>query len=314
MSLTRDFTQFDSRSEVSAHPAHRAFPKFWGAEYLGNSEVLFRLWAPEVERLRLRIGGQTREMLPAGDGWFTLTTDGVEPGTPYQFLMADGRLMPDPASRAQDGGIDGPSLVVDPTAYHWSSRDWKGHAWEEAVLHEVDIGTFTKEGTFRAAISRFEELAALGVTMLQIMPVNQFAGARGSGRDGGLPYAPHHAYGSPNEMKAFVDAAHRHGLSVMLEVIYSHLGQSGMLFDRYVPSFFNPERVTPRGPAINFDQRQVRQFFIENALYWLEEYNLDGLRIDPAREAPAETPERDFLAELAEQVRREVTGRHRHLR
>jgi len=313
MSLTRDFTPFDSRNEQSTHPARRAFPKSWGAEYLGNSEVLFRIWAPDVERLRLRIAGRNREMLPAGDGWFTLTTDGLEPGTPYQFVMADGQLMADPASRAQEGGVDGPSLIVDPTAYHWSSRDWKGHAWEEAILYEIHIGTFTKEGTFRAAMSRLEELAVLGVTMLQIMPVNEFPGERGWGYDGVLPYAPHHAYGSPNEMKAFIDAAHRHGLSVLLDVVYNHFGPRGSLFDPYVPSFFDPDRATPWGRAINFGQRQVRQFFIENALYWLEEYNLDGLRLDAVDQIVDETSNSHFLTELAERVRGEVTGRRRHL-
>ncbi|MBW6421925.1 malto-oligosyltrehalose trehalohydrolase [Rhizobium sp. XQZ8] len=313
MSLTRDFTPFDSRNEPSAHPARRAFPKSWGAEYLGNSEVSFRVWAPEIERLRLRIHGRNREMLPAGDGWFTLTTEGIEPGTHYQFIMPDGRLVADPASRAQGGGIDGPSLVVDPAHYHWSRRDWKGHAWEEAILYEIHIGTFTKEGTFRAAMNRIEELSALGITMLQIMPVGQFPGERGWGYDGVLPYAPHHAYGSPDDMKAFIDAAHRHGLSVMLDVVYNHFGPRGSMFDPYVPSFFDPDRDTPWGPAINFSQRQVRQFFIENALYWLEEYNLDGLRFDAVDQIVDDVADMHFLAELGERVRREVTGRRRHL-
>ncbi|WP_117192207.1 malto-oligosyltrehalose trehalohydrolase [Rhizobium terrae] len=313
MSLTRDFTQFDSRNEASVRPFERAFPKFWGAEYLGNGEVTFRLWMPEAERLRVRIADRNREMLPAGDGWFTLTTEDVAPGTSYRFVMPDGVAMPDPASRAQHGGIDGPSIVIDPTFFRWHATDWQGHAWEEAILYEIHIGTFTPEGTFLAAIGRLRELADLGITVLQLMPVNQFPGERGWGYDGVLPYAPHHAYGSPDDMKAFVDAAHRHGLSVMLDVVYNHFGPLGNLFDRYVPSFFDPERTTPWGPAINFAQPQVRRFFIENALYWLEEYNLDGLRLDAVDQINDDASDVHFLTELAQRVRREVAGRRRHL-
>ena len=313
MSLTRDFTSFDSRNEPAERPTRRAFPKSWGAEYLGEGEVLFRLWAPDLERLRLTIAGRNREMLPAGKGWFTLTVDGVEPGTPYQLLMPGGVLVPDPASRAQEGGVDGPSLIVDPTEYQWSLPHWRGHAWEEAVLYEIHIGTFTPEGSFRAAAGRLRELAALGITMLQIMPVGQFPGERGWGYDGMLPYAPHHAYGSPSDMKAFIDAAHRHGMSVMLDVVYNHFGPLGSLLDPHVPSFFDAEKATPWGRAINFAQSQVRQFFIENALYWLEEYNLDGLRLDAVDQIHDDASQVHFLRELALRARAEIPGRRRHL-
>ncbi|EUB97877.1 malto-oligosyltrehalose trehalohydrolase [Rhizobium sp. CF080] len=313
MSLTRDFTPFDSRDGGSARQSRRIFPKSWGAEYLGDGEVLFRIWAPDLERLRVQIAGRNREMLPAGEGWFTLTTDGIAQGTPYQFVMPDGVAMADPASRAQDGGVDGPSLIIDPASYRWERPDWQGHAWEEAVLYEIHIGTFTEEGTFRAAAERLREIASLGVTMLQVMPVNQFPGARGWGYDGVLPYAPHHAYGEPDDMKAFVDAAHRHGLSVMLDVVYNHFGPRGTLFEPYVPAFFDPDRATPWGPAIDFSQRPVRQFFIENALYWLEEFNLDGLRLDAVDQINDDASQMHVLWELAKRVQREVTGRRRHL-
>ncbi|WP_037077674.1 malto-oligosyltrehalose trehalohydrolase [Neorhizobium vignae] len=313
MSLTRDFTPFDSRNEGFGQPSRRNFSKSWGAEYLGDGEVLFRIWAPDLERLRVQIAGRNREMLPAGEGWFTLTTGGLEQGTPYRFVMPDGVVIADPASRAQAGGIDGPSLLVDATTYHWHMPDWSGHAWEEAVLYEVHIGTFTPEGTFRAAAERLREIASLGVTMLQIMPVNQFPGNRGWGYDGVLPYAPHHAYGEPDDMKAFVDAAHRHGLSVVLDVVYARLGPPGSLFHAYLPSFFDPDGATPSGPVINFGHRPVRQFFIENALYWLEEYNLDGLRLDAVDRIEDEASQMHVLWELAKRVQREVTGRRRHL-
>ncbi|WJR65360.1 malto-oligosyltrehalose trehalohydrolase [Neorhizobium sp. CSC1952] len=313
MSRTRDFTQFDSRKEASERPAKRAFPKSWGAEYLSDGEALFRLWAPDIERLRLQVDGRNREMLPAGAGWFTLVVEDVEPGTPYRFVMPDGQAFADPASRAQEGGVDGPSIVLDPSSYRWSAPGWRGHAWEEAILYEIHIGTFTPEGTFRAAAERLNQLASLGVTMLQVMPVNQFPGERGWGYDGVLPYAPHHAYGTPDDMKAFVDAAHRHGLSVMLDVVYNHFGPRGSLLQPYVPSFFDPERKTPWGPAIDFSRPQVRRFFIDNALYWLEEYDLDGLRLDAVDQIVDDSSEKHFLVELAERVHGEVTGRRRHL-
>jgi malto-oligosyltrehalose trehalohydrolase len=318
MSLTRDFTPYDSRRTASGHvssgaPVRRSFPKSWGAEHVGENSVLFRLWAPDIERLRLRIAGRNREMLPAGQGWFTLTVEGVEPGTPYQFVMPDGKAFADPASRAQDGGVNGHSTIVDPAFYRWNMPAWKGHAWEEAVIYEMHIGTFTSEGTFRAAASRLADLADLGFTVIQLMPVSEFPGDRGWGYDSALPYAPHHAYGSPDDMKAFVDAAHRVGLSVMLDVVYNHFGPAGNLIVSNIPSFFDPQFITPWGPSINFAQPAVRAFFIENALYWLEEFNLDGLRIDAVDEILDETSEKHILVELAERVHSETTGRRRHL-
>jgi malto-oligosyltrehalose trehalohydrolase len=318
MSLTRDFTPYDSRRTASGHvssgaPVRRSFPKSWGAEHVGENSVLFRLWAPDIERLRLRIAGRNREMLPAGQGWFTLTVEGVEPGTPYQFVMPDGKAFADPASRAQEDGVDGQSLIVDPALYRWNMPAWKGHAWEAAVIYEIHVGTFTPEGTFRAAASRLAELAELGFTVIQLMPVGQFPGDRGWGYDSALPYAPHHAYGSPDDMKAFVDAAHRVGLSVVLDVVYNHFGPAGNLFVSNIPSFFDPQFLTPWGPSVNFAQPAVRSFFIENALYWLEEFNLDGLRIDAVDEMLDETSETHILVELAERVHSETTGRRRHL-
>jgi malto-oligosyltrehalose trehalohydrolase len=314
MTLTRDFTPYDSRSGNVSNPVRRAFAKSWGAEYVGDDRVLFRLWAPDLERLRLRIDGRNREMLPAGNGWFTLTVEGTGPGTRYNFVMPDGKVMADPASRAQDGGINAASLVVDPTTYRWIAADWQGHSWDEAVLHELNIGTFTPEGTFRAAIARLPELAARGITMLQLTPVNRFSG----GVDEHVPpYAPHHAYGSPDDMKAFADAAHRHGLSVMLDVVYTNAGLNGLLFDPYLPSFFEQGREAlqegVKKPAIDHGQSAVRSFFIENALYWLEEFNLDGLRLDAVERIADATSPVHFLAELSERVRENMPGRARHL-
>jgi malto-oligosyltrehalose trehalohydrolase len=298
------------RKDASASPVRRAFAKSWGAEYLGDGEVLFRVWAPDLERLRLRIDGRNREMLPAGQGWFTLTAGQIAPGTPYQLVMPDGAILPDPASRAQDGGIHGPSIVVDPAQYRWEVADWKGHAWEEASIHELDIGTFTPGGTFRAAAARLPELASDGLTMLQLSPLRQASGD-GEGYHGALPYAPHHAYGSPVDMKAFVDAAHRHGLSVLLNVISNHFGPGGSFLEPYFPSFFMQDMSTPWGLAVNLEQPAVRVFFIESALYWLEEYNIDGLRLHAV--AQDATANDDFQAELTDSVHNRIPGRARHL-
>ena len=313
MSLTRDFTPYDSREVVRRDPVRRAFPKSWGAEYVGEGRVVFRLWAPDLDRVRLQIDGRVREMLPAGGGWFTLTVEGIGPDTPYHYLMPDGRAFADPASRAQRGGVSGPSLVVDPAAYRWSVPSFRGHAWEQAVIYEMHVGAFTEGGTFRSAIPHLASLAEFGITMVQLMPVGQFPGARGWGYDGVLPYAPHHAYGSPEDMKAFVDAAHRAGLSVLLDVVYNHFGPEGSLLEPYVPSFFEPGLSTPWGPAISFSQTPVRAFFIENALYWLEEYNLDGLRLDAVDQIFDDGSEVHFLTELAARVRSDTRGRRRHL-
>jgi malto-oligosyltrehalose trehalohydrolase len=291
----------------------RIFPKTWGSEYIREGEVRFRLWAPEAESVSLRIDRDEQEMSPAGNGWFELLATNIAPETRYQFVLPDGKAVPDPASRAQDGGIEGSSIVTDPTAYQWQHADWRGRAWEEAVIYELHIGTFTPEGTFRAAIDRLDYLAELGITAIEVMPVGQFPGERGWGYDGVLLYAPHHAYGSPDDFKAFVDAAHGHGIMVLLDVIYNHFGPEGNYLPTYAKSFFHRERQTPWGATIDFTEQPVRDFFIENALYWLLEFNLDGLRLDAVHAIEDEESETHIISELAARVRAECRGRRRHL-
>lgn len=291
----------------------RMFPKSWGAEYVRDGEVIFRLWAPELEALQIRIGKVEHEMTRSRDGWFELLATGIAPNTPYLYVLPDGRAVPDPASRAQDGGITGPSLVTDPTAYPWKHPDWSGRPWEEAILYELHIGTFTEEGTFGAAIERLPHLAELGVTAIEIMPVGQFPGERGWGYDGVLLYTPHHAYGAPDDFKAFIDAAHGHGLMVFLDVVYNHFGPEGNYLPLYARSFFDANRNTPWGAAIDFFEKPVRDFFVENALYWLVEFNLDGLRIDAVHAIEDERSEIHILTELSRRVREECRGRKRHL-
>ena len=252
----------------------------WGAEYLGAGRARFRLWAPEAKHVRLRLEGHEHEMPADADGWHELTLDDVHPGAAYEYVIADGRTVPDPASRAQRGTVTGPSLVVDHSQYRWQYPDWAGRPWEETVYYELHVGTFTPEGTYAAAQTRLHHLRDLGITTIELMPVNHFPGERGWGYDPVLIYAPHPAYGTPDELKAFIDAAHGLGLSVVLDVVYNHFGPEGNLLPTYAPGFFHPERETPWGVAIAYEKAPVRRFFLDNALYWLEVYRFDGLRFD----------------------------------
>jgi malto-oligosyltrehalose trehalohydrolase len=284
----------------------RAFQKSWGAEMVEGG-TRFRLWAPAQDRLALRCDGADHPMEPDGSGWFEVSLPGVGAGQEYGFVLDSDQMVPDPAARAQAGDVHGLSRVVDPKAFDWSP--WTGRAWEEAVILEVHIGTFTPEGTFRAAIERLPHLVKTGITVLEIMPVAQFAGNRGWGYDGVLPYAPHPAYGAPDDLKALIDAAHRQGLMVLLDVVYNHFGPEGNYLAAYAPDFFDAQRQTPWGDATAYARDPVRRFFVENALYWLDEYHLDGLRLDAIDHVldPA-TP--DILTEIAQQVRTRFPQAH----
>ncbi|MEQ1404345.1 malto-oligosyltrehalose trehalohydrolase [Neorhizobium sp. Rsf11] len=298
--------------ELDAVTEFRVFPRTWGAEYVAAGEVRFRLWAPGQKKVWLRLNGEDTEMTRSPDGWFDLLATGVVPGTEYSYLLANGMVVPDPASRGQKQDVNGPSLVIDPTSYAWQHPDWKGRPWEEAVIYELHIGTFTKGGTFRAAIERLPYLAELGITMIEVMPVAHFGGNRGWGYDGALLYAPHAAYGPPEDFKAFVDAAHGHGLMVVLDIVLNHFGPEGNYLPMLAPSFFHKERMTPWGAAIAYDIDPVRRYIVENPLYWLEEFHLDGLRFD-AVDVIEDTSEKHVLIEIAERIRAEITGRPIHL-
>jgi malto-oligosyltrehalose trehalohydrolase len=247
-----------------------------------------------------------------GDGWFELLAEGVEPGTEYAFVLPDGLAVPDPAAREQAADVHGPSRVVDPTAYRWRNTGWTGRPWEEAMIYELHVGTFTPEGTFAAAREKLARLAELGITAIEVMPVAQFAGDRGWGYDGVLPYAPHPAYGTPEDMKAFVDAAHDHGLMVLLDVVYNHFGPDGSYLHACAEPFFDAARHTPWGAGIDYRQPAVRSFFLDNALYWLDEFYLDGLRFD-AIDQIGDGSEPHLLAEIAQAIRHSFPERHIHL-
>ena len=293
--------------------SRRVLPRSWGAEYIRSGEVRFRVWAPGQQELSLLLDDSEAPMGRDAEGWFELLAEGVAPGTAYRFRLGNGLAVPDPASRLQLGDVHGPSVVVDPTAYRWRNTGWIGRPWEEAVIYELHLGTFTEDGTFAAARECLRGLADLGITAIELMPVAQFSGNRGWGYDGVLLYAPHPAYGSPDEMKAFIDAAHGHGLMVLLDVVYNHFGPDGNYLNAYAPDFFHPERHTPWGAAIAYERRPVRDFFIENALYWLEEFQLDGLRFDAIDNIVDAESDPELMVEIAQRIRAEFPERHIHL-
>jgi malto-oligosyltrehalose trehalohydrolase len=290
----------------------KSFSKSWGAEYVAAGVVRFRLWATGQDSVTLRLAGEDTAMNPSGDGWFELLATGVLPGAEYHFILADGTVVPDPASRAQKSDVNGPSLVIDPTRYDWRNTKWRGRPWEETVVYEMHIGTFTPEGTFKAAIEKLPYLAALGITMIEVLPLSQFGGNRGWGYDGVLLYAPHSAYGAPEEFKAMVDAAHDHGISVVLDIVLNHFGPEGNYLPLLAPDFFTNERMTPWGIGIAYDVDAVRRYIVEAPLYWLVEFNLDGLRFD-AIDQIEDTSDKHVLIEIAERIRAEITDRPIHL-
>ena len=290
----------------------------FGAEVRADGATRFRLWAPAARRVEVSIEAQgKRETLPlraAEDGWHELVQSGIGAGARYRFVLENGLAVPDPASRFNPDDVHGPSEVIDPSAYAWRDAKWRGLPWEQAVVYEMHIGTFTPEGTFAAARTRLAELAALGITALELMPVADFPGRRNWGYDGVLQYAPDSSYGRPEDMKALVDEAHALGLMVLLDVVYNHFGPEGNYLHAYSPQFFDSGRETPWGAAINFDgsdARVVRDFYIHNALYWLNEYHLDGLRLD-AVHAIRDRSVPDIVNEIAKAMR-DGPGRERHV-
>ncbi len=299
-------------SDVDTVTEFRAFPKTWGAEFVAAGEVRFRLWAPGQETVLLRLNGQDTPMTRSADGWFELLATGVEPGAEYNYVLADGLVVPDPASRGQKKDVSGPSLVIDPTSYAWQDAGWRGRPWEETVVYELHVGTFTPEGTYASAIEKLPHLAELGITMIELLPLAHFGGQHGWGYDGVLLYAPHSAYGTPDELKAFVDAAHSNGLSVVLDIVLNHFGPDGNYLPLLAPPSFHPEKQTPWGAAIAYDVAPMRSYISDAPLYWLEEFHLDGLRFDAIDQIEDESA-KHVLIEIAERIRAEITDRHIHL-
>ncbi|HET7205030.1 MAG TPA: malto-oligosyltrehalose trehalohydrolase [Terriglobales bacterium] len=296
----------------------RIHPMSFGAECLAAG-VRFRLWAPVATSVSVSLEKPDPLVLPMRrleDGWFDLVTDHASPGTRYRFQIDGGLQVPDPASRFQPQDVHGPSEVIDPSAFDWQDAAWRGRPWEEAVIYELHVGTFTPEGTFAALEQRLDYFVQLGVTAIELMPLSDFPGTRNWGYDGVLPFAPDSSYGTPSDLKKLIQTAHTKGLMIFLDVVYNHFGPEGNYLRAYSPQFFTERHHTPWGDAINFDgpgSQFARQFFVQNAIYWLMEYNFDGLRFD-AVHAIADDSNPDILTELASMVRGAMPAdKHVHL-
>ncbi len=288
----------------------------FGAE-VTEAGVRFALWAPSADAVTLDCAGRRVAMPAIGQGWYKLVDAQAKPGDTYAFAVGDGAdLVPDPASRFQPDDGDRRGLILDPCAFDWSDGAWSGRPWTEAVVYEAHVGTATPAGTFAALAEKLEDLHDVGITMVELMPIAETPGGRTWGYDGVLPFAVNNAYGTPDDLKALVDRAHGLGIGIMLDVVYNHFGPSGNFLHSYAESFFTERHQTPWGAGINFDGETsgdvVREFFIQNALYWLEEYHLDGLRFD-AVHAIIDDSEQHFLDELAERIRGALPDRHIHL-
>jgi 1,4-alpha-glucan branching enzyme len=279
----------------------------FGAEVRAEG-VRFRLWAPSARSVELCIDGREPiAIAPNADGWCEQAVEGVVHGARYRYRIDGDRMVPDPASRSQPDGVHAASEVIDPHRFDWGDNAWRGRSWNEAVIYELHVGTFTPEGSYRAATERLDHLAALGVTAIEIMPLNGSPGRWSWGYDGVAWFAPEARYGPPDDLKALVRAAHARGLMVLLDVVYNHFGPEGNYLHAYAQRFFMRERNTPWGGALAMSERAVRDFVIHNALYWLEEYRFDGLRLDAVDQIHDES----VLVELARAVR--TLGRSIHL-
>jgi malto-oligosyltrehalose trehalohydrolase len=292
----------------------RHHPLPFGAE-ITEAGVRFRLWAPDTDMAFLAFDdGRQIPMMMEADGWFGLTTTEAAAGTRYRYRIGS-EFYPDPASRAQPDGTVGLSMVVDPDTYDWQDSGWTGIPWSEAVIYELHPGTFSEAGDFAGVAEHLDHLISLGITMIELMPVADCPGRWNWGYDGVLLFAPTQRYGGPEAMKRLVDECHRRGIGVILDVVYNHFGPSGNFLHAYASKFFTDKHRTPWGSAINFDDAgsaNVRSFFIENALYWLGEFNLDGLRFD-AVHAIKDDSLPPFLDQMGERIRQVFPDRHIHL-
>ena len=283
----------------------------FGPSFLSDNSVKFKLWAPDVENVKLCLkkGLEVKEfeMQKDEDGFYTKIFEGISEGDLYCYRINDELNVPDPVSRCQEDDVHGFSKLSKPSGFNWENDiNWKGKDWNESIIYELHVGTFTKEGTFKAIEEKLDYLISLGITAIELMPVADFPGNRNWGYDGVLIYAPDRSYGTPQELKSLIRKAHEKGLMVFLDVVYNHFGPDGNYLYVYAKSkFFNPEIKTPWGEAINFENEYVRKFFIENAVYWLKEYHFDGLRFDAIHEFYDNTSP-DFLEEMISTIKKEI--------
>jgi maltooligosyltrehalose trehalohydrolase len=290
-------------------------PRTLGAEYLGQNRCRFRVWAPELAPIELRLlkGDRRISLEQTSRGYHEVLITDVEPGERYFFHLSPDKDRPDPASRLQPDGVHGPSQIV-PREFAWRDEGWQGLRIEDYIIYELHVGLFTAEGTFAAIISQLDHLAELGITALELMPVAQFPGRRNWGYDGVFPFAAQNSYGGPAGLKKLVDACHRRGLAVILDVVYNHLGPEGNYFTEFGP-YFTDRYQTPWGRAINFDgpeSDEVRNFFIQNALQWIGEFHVDALRLDAVHAILDRSPI-TFLEQLVQAVKGEAARLDRRI-
>ena len=288
----------------------------FGAE-ITNQGVRFALWAPSSARVDLVCGNRRVEMPAIGQGWFKYTDAAAKAGERYAFAIDGDTMVPDPAARFKPDDADHFCQLVDACAYDWKDAAWTGRSWNEVVLYEAHIGTVSPEGTYLGFADKLPAIKAAGVTAIELMPIAETPGSRTWGYDGVLPFAPNNDYGTPDDLKRLVDTAHALGMMVFLDVVYNHFGPTGNFLGTYAKSFFTDRHQTPWGAGINFDgsdesSEVVREFFFHNALYWIEEFHIDGLRFD-AVHAILDDSDKHFLEELAERIREATQGRHVHL-
>jgi len=277
-----------------------------GSNYLGNSHCEFTVWAPLYEEVAVQIISPKQRLIPMQKdewGYFKVVAQDIAPGTLYFYQLGGDKERPDPASHSQPKDVHGPSEVIDHSQMNWTDSNWSGIPFEEIIIYEIHVGTFTDEGTFAAIIPRLTELHEFGINAIELMPIGQFPGNRNWGYDGVFPYAVQTSYGGPEGLKKLVDAAHQQGISIILDVIYNHFGPEGNYMSEYGP-YFTDAHKTAWGSGINFDREYsygVRNYFLENALYWFETFHIDALRLD-ASDHIFDISAKHFLQELAENV------------
>jgi maltooligosyltrehalose trehalohydrolase len=278
-----------------------------GAHYTKYGVCTFVVWAPRRERVELRLAHPDERLLPMKKlprGYWEVEVQGIPPGSSYFYRLDSATDRPDPASHFQPDGVHGPSALVDHDAFAWHDEKWQGIELSEMIIYELHSGTFTPAGTFDAVIPRIPELGQTGINAIEIMPVGEFPGNRNWGYDGAYPFSVHSAYGGPEALKRLVDACHREGIAVILDIVCNHLGPEGNYLSDFGP-YFTSKYKTPWGDAVNFDDAysdEVRSFFIESALHWLHHYHIDALRLD-AVHAIFDQSATPFLTEMADEVK-----------
>ena len=273
----------------------------------------FALFAPDVPSVRAVVDDTPHAMMAKPEGWREARLPHAGAGTRYMYELSKELRAPDPASRYQPEGVHAASVVVDPLAFEWSDGEWRGRPWAETLIMEVHVGTATPEGTFAALAEKLDHWRDLGITAIELMPLSDCPGARNWGYDGVAHFAPNASYGSPDDLKRLIARAHGLEMMIFIDVVYNHFGPSGNYLHAFAKSFFTERHQTPWGGGLAFDeQKAVRDFFLHNALYWLEEFNADGLRFDAVHAIADDSP-RHILAEIAETIRATFPGRHIHL-